>query len=253
MIKILKMKKLSILILTICSIISFGQKVSDYKYVSIPGKFSDFKEDFGLANSVTKSLKAKKYIIIPQGQKELWPIEAKENPCNVLTGNLLDDSGFLRNKVLLQFKDCNDKVILQSKGSSIIKEFEEGFQDALKQALVAVPVSNPIAIVAQNETTTSTNNNNSVVSSQVVESNGGKYSNGKLDVQKVQIDNNHFILVKPNSSIPFATFKATTKRDVFRVKLENGDLTIGYFENGNIIIEIPQANGEYAKEIFSGK
>ncbi|SHL48588.1 hypothetical protein [Chryseobacterium polytrichastri] len=246
------MKKLSILILTICSIISFGQKVSDYKYVSIPEKFQTFKNSFNLETFLAKGLKGKKYVIL-QGDKLQWPSELMGNSCSIINADVINDKTMLRNRVIIQFKDCNDKVILESKGSSTIKEFEEGFQDALMQALVTVPISNPVAIVAKNETTTSTNNISSTVSSQVVESNGAKYSNGKLDVQKVQIDNNHFILVKPNSSIPFATFKATTKRDVFRVKLENGDLTIGYFENGNIIIEIPQTNGEYAKETFSGK
>lgn len=251
MIKILKMKKLSILILTICSIISFGQKVSDYKYVSIPDHFQTFKNSFNLETFLGKALKGKKYVIL-QGDKLKWPSELMGNSCSIINADVINDKSFLRNKLILQFKDCNDKVILESKGSSTIKEFEEGFQDALTQALAVVPVSNPVAIVAQKETANSANNS-SVVSSQVVESNGAKYSNGKLEVQKVQIDNNHFILVKPNSSVPFATFKATTKRDVFRVKLENGDLTIGYFENGNIIIEIPQANGEYSKEVFSGK
>lgn len=252
MIKILKMKKLSILILTICSIISFGQKVSDYKYVSIPEKFQTFKNSFNLEAFLAKALKGKKYVIL-QGDKLQWPSELMGNSCSIINADVINDKSMLRNKVILQFKDCNNKMILESKGNSTIKEFEEGFQDALAQALVTVPISNPVAIVTQNETTTSTNNNSSVASSQVVESNGAKYTNGKLDVQKVQIDNNHFILVKPNSSVPFATFKATTKKDVFRVKLENGDLTIGYFENGNIVIEIPQANGEYAKDVFAGK
>jgi hypothetical protein len=35
--------------------------------------------------------------------------------------------------------------------------------------------------------------------------------------------------------------------------MQNGDATLGYYENGNIIIEIPQPNGEYTKEIFSKK
>jgi len=255
MIKILKMKKLSILTLTICSVLSFGQKVSDYKYVAIPEKFKDFKEDFGLKNFITKGLTVKKYTIL-KDDKETWPMDAKENACSVIHAEVLDASGFLRNKVLLQFKDCKDKVIVESKGSSNIKEFDEGFQDALKQALIVVPVSNPVAIVTQNEVLTSTSNSDiSSMPSQTTENSNtaSKYSNGKLDLQKVQIDSNQFILVKPNSSIPFATFKATAKKDVFRVKLENGDSTIGYFENGNIIIEIPQANGEYSKEVFAGK
>jgi len=246
------MKKLSILILTICSIIAFGQKVSDYKYVSIPEKFQTFKNSFDLETVLANALKGKKYVILPS-DKLKWPSEAMGNSCSIINADVINDKTMLRNRVILEFKDCNGKTILQSKGNSTIKEFEEGFQDALKQALVAVPVANPVAIVAQKEVEAPVNNTVSSTVAVSTENIVSKYSNGKLDLQKVQIDNNQFILVKPNSSLPFATFKATTKRDVFRVKLENGDSTIGYFENGNIVIEFPQANGEYSKEVFAGK
>lgn len=252
MIKIFKMKKLSILILTICSIIAFGQKISDYKYVSIPEKFQTFKNSFDLENFLANALKGKKYVIL-QGDKLKWPSEAMGNSCSIINADVINDKTMLRNRVILEFKDCNGKTILESKGNSTIKEFEEGFQDALKQALVVVPISNPVAIVAQKEVETPVNNNVSSTVAVSTESTASKYSNGKVDLQKVKIDNNQFILVKPNSSLPFATFKATTKADIFRVKLETGDSTIGYFENGNIVIEIPQTNGEYAKEVFTGK
>ncbi|AZA55532.1 hypothetical protein [Chryseobacterium sp. G0201] len=246
------MKKLSILILTICSIIAFGQKISDYKYVSIPEKFQTFKNSFDLENFLANALKGKKYVIL-QDDKLKWPSEAMGNSCSIINADVINDKTMLRNRVILQFKDCNGKTILESKGNSTIKEFEEGFQDALKQALVVVPISNPVAIVAQKEAETPVNNNVSSTVAVSAESTASKYSNGKVDLQKVQIDNSQFILVKPNSSLPFATFKSTTKADVFRVKLETGDSTIGYFENGNIVIEIPQKNGEYAKEVFAGK
>ncbi|MEI7486875.1 MAG: hypothetical protein WCJ72_05605 [Chryseobacterium sp.] len=246
------MKKLSILILTICSIISFGQKISDYKYVSIPEKFQTFKSSFDLENFLANTLKGKKYVIL-QGDKLKWPSEARGNSCSIINADVINDKTMLRNRVILEFKDCNGKTILESKGNSTIKEFEEGFQDALKQALVVVPISNPVAIVAQKEVETPVNSNVSSTVAVSTENTANKYSNGKFDLQKVQIDNSQFILVKPNSSLPFATFKATTKADIFRVKLENGNSTIGYFENRNIVIEIPQANGEYAKEVFTGK
>ncbi|ASK31835.1 hypothetical protein CEY12_17745 [Chryseobacterium sp. T16E-39] len=246
------MKKASLFILTVCSVLAFGQKVSDYKYVSIPEKFSTFKEKFGMDTFLAKSLKGKKYVVL-QGSKDQWPSEAKENSCNVLNADIIDDSGFLRNKVMLQFKDCNDKVIQSNKGASNIKDYEQGFQDALRQSLLAVPVSNP-TILAPVETktnepvkTTPTTENTSNASM------ASKYSNGTLVLQKVQIDNSQFILVKSDSSVPYATFKETTKRDVFRVKFENGDTTIGYYENGNIVIEIPTANGGYSKDVFSGR
>lgn len=250
------MKKITLIIITTCSTIAFGQKVSDYKYVSLPSKFETFKEDFGLVEGFTKTLRSKNYTVIP-ADKQQWPAEAKENPCNVVAADVINDSGFLRNKVLVQFKDCNDKVISSVKGASNIKEYKEGYQDALKQTYVSISPANPVAQTQQQmrvqqtepfeqpaiTNTTSADNGN----------NGVKFSNGKADYQKVQIDNSQFILVGTNSSSAFATFKATTKNDVFRVKMQNGDATLGYYENGNIVIEIPQPNGEYTKEIFSKK
>lgn len=223
------MKKITLIIVTACSTFAFGQKVSDYKYVSLPSKFETFKEDFGLVEGFTKTLRSKNYTVIP-ADKQQWPAEAKENPCSVVAADVINDSGFLRNKVLVQFKDCNDKVISSVKGASNIKEYKEGYQDALKQTYVSISPANPVVQtqqqmrVQQTESieqpaitnTTSADNGN----------NGVKFSNGKADYQKVQIDNSQFILVGTNSSSPFATFKATTKNDVFRVKMQNGDATL---------------------------
>ncbi|MBK1895473.1 hypothetical protein [Chryseobacterium paridis] len=249
------MKKGSILILTICSMLVFGQKVSDYKYVSIPEKFTTFKEKFDLDVLLAKFLNGKKYVVL-KGNKDQWPFEAKDNPCNVLNADVIDDSGFLRNKVILQFKDCHDKVLLASKGVSKIKEYKEGFQEALKETFVTIPVSYPTTVVMPAETKVVEQVKESPSTENVTSSTGSsasKYSNGKLSLQKVQIDNSQFILVRPDSSVPYATFKETTKKDVFRVKFENGDTTIGYYENGNIVIEVPSSNGGYSKDIFLGK
>jgi hypothetical protein len=237
------MKKITLIIVTACSTLAFGQKVSDYKYVSLPSKFETFKEDFGLRELFTKTLRSKNYTVIP-ADKQQWPTEAKENPCNVIAADVINDSGFLRNKVLVQFKDCNDKVISSVKGASNIKEYKEGYQDALKQTYVSISPANPVAQTQQQTR---------VQQTESIEQPVVTFSNGKADYQKVQIDNSQFILVGTNSSSPFATFKATTKNDVFRIKMQNGDATLGYYEDGNIVIEIPQPNGEYTKEIFSKK
>jgi hypothetical protein len=250
------MKKITLIIVTACSTLAFGQKVSDYKYVSLPSKFETFKEDFGLVEGFTKTLRSKNYTVIPS-DKQQWPAEAKENPCNVVAADVINDSGFLRNKVLVQFKDCNDKVISSVKGASNIKEYKEGYQDALKQTYVSISPANPVAQPQQQTRVQQTEpvEQSVVTNTTSVDNgtNGVKFSNGKADYQKVQIDNSQFILVGANSSSPFATFKATTKNDVFRVKMQNGDATLGYYENGNIVIEIPQPNGEYTKEVFSKK
>ena len=60
-------------------------------------------------------------------------------------------------------------------------------------------------------------------------------------------------MVSSSSSVPFATFKNTTKADVYRVTLENGTSTLGYYEYGNLVIEIPTSDGNYKKEVFTAK
>ena len=251
------MKKISLIILTASSMFAFGQKVSDYKYISLPSKLETFKEDFGLNNLLTKTLRSKNYTVIPSDKLQ-WPAEAQSNPCNVLMADIINDSGFLRNKVLVQFKDCNDKVVSSIKGASNIKEYKEGYQDALKQTFVSISPANPTAQPASPgkvQETVTTNSTQVVTNSpsSSVDNTALKFSNGKMDLQKIQIDNSQFILVNSNSSSPFATFKVTTKSDVFRVKLQNGESTLGYYENGNIIIEMPLSGGEYSKEIFYKK
>ncbi|WP_228451944.1 hypothetical protein [Chryseobacterium sp. G0186] len=253
------MKKLSIVLLAIASTAAFGQNVSDYKYISVPEKFQTFKNNsYGLEAYLSKALKTKNYVVLPASIDQ-WPSEAKDNSCNVLNADVQNDKSLFTNKVILQFKDCNNKVILESKGRSDIKEFEEGFPDALKQALVKVTTSSPTAILpakvqASNVSNTAqTTAASSEVATSTVSSAAGSYSNGKIDVQKIQIDANQFILAKSGSSVPFAVFKVTSRKDVFIVKLADGSTTIGYFENGNIVIDIPQADGRYSKEVFTGK
>lgn len=179
------------------------------------------------------------------------------NPCSILNTDLLNDKSMFRNKLILQFKDCNNKVVFNEKGSSMIKEFEPGFQDALKQTLVKIPVSNPTTTVNKITETTFTEPIKKELQGSkeaiLQTSNVVRYSNGTISVQKIQIDNSQFILVDGNSSVPFATLKSTTKEGVFRVKLGSGESTIGYYENANIVIEMPKANGDYIKEVFAAK
>ena len=248
------MKKLAIAFSILSFTAVFAQKVSDYKYIALPEKFSGFKSDqYKLDVLLTKTLKAKQYVVV-SGSRSQWPAEANSNPCSVLNADIANDSGFLRNKIVLEFKDCNDKVVASQKGSSSIKEYEAGFQDALKQALIIVSTSNPKEIlvekVVQEVQYAEPVKDIPTQSIENISNKSGKYINGKLSLQKIQIDNGQFILVEGNSSVPFATFKSTTKKDIFRVKLNSGESTIGYYENQNIVIEMPKGNDLFSKEIF---
>lgn len=252
------MKKVSIFLSIIFVIIIKSQIVSDYKYILIPQEFTDFKEDrsYNLNGILEKSLKGKKYTVLSE-TKSNWPTDALGNPCQVLIADVLNDKSMFRNKVIVQFKDCNNQIVLVEKGVSTIKEFEPGFQDALKRAIVQIPVSNPSEAVQKlaeskpQETmkTSGETTINTVVSPTT--KTAQKYTKGNLTLQKIQIDDSQFILVDGNSSVPFATFKSTAKKDVYRVKLGSGESTLGYYENGNIVIEMPKSNGEFSNEVFS--
>ncbi|WP_260446632.1 hypothetical protein [Chryseobacterium lactis] len=249
------MKKISMFVLAVCSTMAFAQKVSDYKYVMIPEKFQTFKNSYGLEASLAKALQGKKYEILPEAMDK-WPTVARNNSCNVVTAEVVNDKNLFTNKVILQFKDCNKKVIFESKGRSDIKEFEEGFADALKEALTKVGVSSPVEMLPSrtpDAAQTVVHNTTAEPSTSSAAPAANAYSNGKSDLQKIQVDANQFILAKSGSSVPFAVFKATSKKDVFLVKLADGNTTIGYFENGNIVIDMPLGDGRYSKEVFAGK
>jgi len=251
------MKNISIFLFVFLTSIIKSQIVSDYKYVVIPQEFGDFKENrtYGLNTFLERSLKSKKYIVLSE-TKSQWPQDALLNPCKIVNADILDDKSMFRNKIILQFKDCSNKVVFQEKGSSTIKEFEQGYQDALRLTLIKIPISNPSPETEKLAESKSQETAKTVEQSTAKEvstqgSAALKYSNGKTTLQKIKIDDTQFILVAGNSSVPFATFKSTAKKDVFRVKLSSGESTIGYYENGNIVIEMPKSNGEFSNEIFT--
>lgn len=248
------MKNIVTFLSVIFVILMKSQTISDYKYISVPSEFNDFKENrsYGLDMILKNSLRGKKYTVLTEN-KAIWPVDVLSNTCKVLTVDILDDKSMFRNKVIIQFKNCSNEVVLTQKGISMIKEFETGFQDALKQALVKIPVSNPssaienLADIKPQEVVKTTEKSKEVVSQSSTSHN---YTNKNQKFQKIQIAEDQFILIDGNSSVPFATFKSTAKKDVYRVRLGSGESTIGYYENGNIVIEMPKNNGEFSNEVF---
>ena len=249
----------------------FAQNVSDFKYVMIPGTFKDVKTNrYDLNATLELKLKQKKYNVLFENQKS-WPKDAVENPCSVLKAELVDPSNMFKNKILVQFFDCNGKEISSLEGKSSIKEFEPGMRDALENAAKNLAISNPVEQKISTQTvTTSTiektetiaepkptqvlvSQNSSTENSNKSADKTEVYSNGTLSLNKIFLGDGEFILVNPQSSVPFATFKPTSKSDTFRVKLSDGSQTIGYFENGKLIVEMPLSNGNFKNEVFDRK
>lgn len=227
--------------------------MSDYGRIIIPAKFSNMDEGkFDLNRLLAVKLKEKKYEVL-RDNSELY------NPCELLTADVLNTSNMFTNKVRVEFKDCNQKIVAAFDGKSPIKEFHEGMQDALSKAVKGISPSNPV-----NQITTEISKPvETIAVSETAKPNlipEGKtpnkaevYTNGTLNLNKISLSENQFILANPNKSVPFAVFSATKKKDSFRVQLENGTTTFGYIENGNIIIEMSNSDGSFSKEIFSKK
>lgn len=217
--------------------IFYGQNISGYKYIYIPKDFADAKiNKYGLNNVLAAKLKQKKYVILN---------DVIEADCESLKVEIKDTSNFLTNKIQISFKDCHHKTIASFEGKSSIKEIEVGMRDAMEIVANKISVSNPV----QKENITQ----NSELAQTKSSTKAEIFSNGILTLNKINISENQFILTNPNNSVPYAIFQSSAKKDVYRVKLENGTQTLGYLEEGKIIVEIANSDGSLKKEIFERK
>lgn len=226
---------------------SFGQNISGYKNIFIPKQFTDVNSNkFGLNDLLAKKLKAKKYNVT---------VNSSEFTCEMLKAEIEDISSSFKNKVKIDFKDCNYKTVASFEGKSNIKDFEPGMQDALHIATIGISVSNPAmqeVLVTKEKLAKPL-----TIYTESVGENSDKiiqiYSNGNLNFNKINLSNGEFILSNPNNSSPYGIFKPSTKKDVFHVQLQDKTNTLGYIENGNIVVELPNSDGTYRKEVFMNK
>lgn len=239
----------------------YGQQVSDYQYIYIPEKFNDQEANkFGLNDLLKLKLKQKKFTVLTES-KEKWPAELLQNPCQVLTADLLNTSNMFKNKVKIEFKDCDNKTIGSMDGTSSIKEFEPGMREALEVAARKITMSMPKEKSASTQKedlsiVPETKKAQIITTSKTEATSGQKaevYSNGSLTLNRIFLANGEFILVNPNNSVPYATFKPSTKKEVYRVKLADGTATLGYLEDGKIVVELANSDGSFRKEVFEKK
>lgn len=248
----------------------YGQSISDFQYILVPQKFKNEKaNNYDLNILLASKLKAKKFVIFNETFEDR-PAESN-NPCAILKAEVSDASNMFTNKVRIDFKDCNYKTVGTLEGKSNIKEFEEGMRAALVNSLTKLSPSNPSTqetVILKNTEPVIAEKTESIKeieiqepTSKIVENTTNSsanrkaevYSNGNLTLNKIILGNGEFILVNPNNSIPYASFKPSTKKDVFRVQLQNGTSTLGYLEEGKILIEIPNADGSFRNEAFLKK
>lgn len=244
-----------------------AQSVADYNTVLIPQNFSEFKgNQYNLRKVLISKLQAKNFRIIEEGTDV---ISSDENPCNMLKADVENTSGMLKNKVTVHLKDCRGADIYKSEGSSLEKDFDKGYPEALINAVKNLPASNgkslgAIPVIVQDEKkelpktdnklqekTPGKTSEKSAVYNEKTKSQPLVFRNGNMQYQRVNLGKGQFIFTTTGSSVPYATFKETFKPGVYRVQLENGTQTIAYDEGENIIIEVPQNDGNFRREEFN--
>ena len=224
-----------------------AQKLNSYQFVNIPSEFSGKRmNSYGLKDQLVADLKAKNYTIV-EGSIDNWPSELRNNPCSVAIANLDNVSSWVKNRVKIEIKDCKGNVVDGFEGGSDLKDFETGFKEAQKNALRGVKISNPTSNLVVNTNDVVDTSKNEVTFSTM------EKKEEQLTMQKVNLSDTQFILVKPNSSNPYATFTKADKEGIYRVVLENKEIAFGYSDKNKLVIEIPQKDGSYVKQIITIK
>ena len=109
--------------------------LNQFKYVIVPKTFEFSKKtDQYQLNSLTKFLLEKEnfqtFFI-----DESFPDDLFKDRCLALNANVINESGMLRTKLLLEFKDCNNNIVFTTiMGDSKEKEYKKAYHEALREA-----------------------------------------------------------------------------------------------------------------------
>lgn len=252
------MKNILIISLLITFSVSKAQLVSDYKYIIVPDKFSDFDENqYQLNRYLNIQLTKKNYEVISQNG-ENWPEEAKLNPCLILTSDIFKVNSFLKNKLEITFTDCNNREIARLEGDSKIKEYDRGYQEAIKTALNSLKLQNAKPGSQQelneNQPDIETVGNPEPVVNAVSQNRNSSYKNGEISLTKSELKDGSFLLIQENNAQVFAQFYPSVKQGIFHVKMinPNGEsyYTIGYVNGNSIRIEIQNGSNQWKLKEF---
>ncbi len=241
------MKTVLKLIMFCFSPFAMAQSVSDYPYILIPTKLSNFNDnEYGLSAKLSKDLKNKSYTVLTSDESA-WPAEAVQNPCSRMTADLINSSSLFKNKVSVALKDCHDKVLATYTGVSNDKSFDTGYPDALSNALAQIQSAKPQASLIQPKKTSESAKPQDALTTNSL------YKNGDLEVRHVAISAGQFMLFDVKNTTAYAIFRESDKKEVYHVKMANGAHALGYMDGQTIIIETSNSDGNFSKEVFSKK
>lgn len=129
------MKKLPIFLFLFCSLLGHSQtELNQYKYIIVPKKFADFKNENQYQTSTLI-----KYLFVQNGYNAVYddalPQDLNANRCLGLMVNLKDGSNLFTTKTSLVLKNCqNQEVFVTKEGISKEKEYRSAYTETIKEA-----------------------------------------------------------------------------------------------------------------------
>ena len=129
------MKKIALLLLLVTSV-NFAQDLNQYKYVSVPAKFSFLKETNQYNLNVLSKMYMQQFGFETFFDTDEVPKDFLENNCNKIYFDVLENNNMFSTKLTVVLKDCQGKVLFTSKeGINKEKEYKVSYNLALREAL----------------------------------------------------------------------------------------------------------------------
>jgi hypothetical protein len=251
------MKSIVSFVLLLTLTLSNAQKVQDYKYIIVPPSFTSFENDQFHLGPLFKQQVKKKYYETIANEPSQWPIEMQNNPCNALIVDMEKVGNWRKNVLTVHLKNCKGEIMESFTGESKIKEFKEGFQDALKTALTTLKPYTPIQLAIipepkQEIPVPITQTPTTPTKSQPLEI-GTEFKNANTIVLMTELKDGSFALIEKSSNTIIALLKPTSRNGVYQVTVTTASenyTTVGYFDGSTIGIEYLNSSKEFELKEF---
>jgi hypothetical protein len=239
------MKNITILLIAaLC--FQFGNaqspKLNDFEYVIVPMEF-DFQSEpneYQLNILSRVLLKEESFKVFMDTEER--PLELVGKTCNALFLEVEDTSGFLTISVIVRLKDCYNNIVFESdEGKTKIKDYKEGYQDAIRKAFKSLSDAN----YSYDGNGLKSKKMNATGSDEILVNNAGEEKNypdkkvykfGGLTYWMVETENNNYEILSNSGKTNYAKLLKGDKGSyIFNSKTING---AAYFDaEGNLNVE----------------
>ena len=249
------MKNIILLLTIFVSINSFSQALNSYQFLVIPAKF-DFQkheDQYGTQSLMVAYFKQKGFDVV-QESKGL-PTAVNNNRCNAMFVNVTEKSSMFTTKTIVQIKDCNDKILVESAaGISNEKQYDLIYKQAIRMALTSIPEQNYkfSGTVATEKTSFENKQTNTKTEISLKDVAFPKESESKtyLSQNKYQVEvlSNGFLLIDKSTEKVFLKLYKTANPNIFIAKMtENTGIVTK--KNDVLVLEYVMDNKLYTEII----